>query len=78
MGDRKKHYSDSVVATTHFLKKCAILEQTSIDDAETVCSGINKTRKQEVLERPFKRGALGFDDYSYAMHNEYVLVENKQ
>jgi len=30
------------------------------------------------LQRPFKRGALGFDDYSYTMHNEYVLVGNQQ
>lgn len=33
--------------------------------------------KQKVLQHPFKRGAMGFEDYNYSLYNPYILVENK-
>lgn len=55
-------HSECFVQTTHFLKKCAIL-----NDEDEGGSGS--------LQNPFKRGALTFEDYNYAMYNPYILID---
>lgn len=33
---------------------------------------------KQIYNNPFKRGALGFDDFNYNLHNPYVMIENSQ
>ncbi len=33
---------------------------------------------KQIYNHPFKRGALGFDDFNYNLHNPYVMIETSQ
>ena len=55
--------ADSLVQTTHFLKKCAL---------ET------RNEESDPLKHVFKKGAMLFEDYNYAQINPYILVESLQ
>ena len=61
MKDFRKLYADSVVQTTHMLKKAVMIPVKHDDDGqlEDVANAYN----------PFKRGVMEFDDYNYAIHN---------
>ena len=68
MKDYRKLFADSVVQTTHLLKKSVMIPIKYDDDGniEEVTNAYN----------PFMRGVMEFDDYNYAVHNPYVLVED--
>ena len=68
MKDFRKLFADSIVQTTHLLKKSVMVPIKYDDDGniEEVAHAYN----------PFMRGVMEFDDYNYAIHNPYVLVED--
>ena len=68
MKDFRKLYADSIVQTTHLLKK-AVMIPIKYDE---------EGNQEEVAHayNPFMRGVMEFDDYNYAVHNPYVLVED--
>ena len=68
MKDFRKLFADSVIQTTHLFKKL-------------VCIPIKYDEESQLEEvkdayTPFMRGVMEFDDYNYAIHNPYVLVED--
>ena len=64
MKEYRKLNADTVVTTTHFLKKC-ILVPTRQEE-----------REEEALQKhPFKRGVMKFDDFNYEVYNPYILVQ---
>ena len=68
MKDFRKLYADSIVQTTHLLKKSVMIPIKHDDEGnlEEVAHAYN----------PFMRGVMEFDDFNYAVHNPYVLVED--
>lgn len=64
ISDYKKLFGDTVVQTTHMLKKCVLIPGTEI-------------KKQDVANRTFKRGVMQFEDFNYSSFNSYILVEGK-
>lgn len=68
MKDFRKLYADSIVQTTHMLKKSVMvpIKYDEEGNQEDVGHAYN----------PFMRGVMEFDDYNYAVHNPYVLVED--
>lgn len=68
MKDFRKLYADSVIQTTHLLKKSVMIPIKYDDEGQI----------EDVLHayNPFMRGVMEFDDYNYAVHNPYVLVED--
>lgn len=67
MKDFRKLFADSIVQTTHMLKK-AIKIPIKYDDEDNLIEVHAYT--------PFMRGIMEFDDYNYALHNPYVLIED--
>ena len=63
--DYRKLFADTAVLTTHMLKKCVLIPYKMEDKEE---DGYQK--------HPFKRGAMKFDDFNYAMYNPFILVED--
>jgi hypothetical protein len=52
-----------------------ILPQNDADrDEDNEKEGAELSMKQ-IYNHPFKRGALGFDDFNYNLHNPYVMIE---
>jgi hypothetical protein len=70
---KKKNFAQTIVQTTHFLKKCVIQPMKDIVDAEE-----HGTPAQKGVSHPFKRGVMGFEDYNYAQFNPYILVSDKK
>ena len=68
MKDFRKLYADSVVQTTHLLKKSVMVPIRYDDD--------DQLEEMGHAYNPFMRGVMEFDDYNYAIHNPYVLVED--
>lgn len=68
MKDFRKLFADSVVQTTHMLKKSVMIpiKYDEEGNIEEVSHAYN----------PFMRGIMEFDDYNYSVHNPYVLVED--
>lgn len=57
----KRGIADTAVQTTHLLKKCFLVQ--------------NKDLKQsQLINSSFKRGAMQFEDFNYAMFNPYILI----
>ena len=54
--DYRKLHADTVVTTTHFLKKCVIVPNKPANEVEE--KKLNKAN-------PFKRGSMQFDDFNY-------------
>ncbi len=67
MKDFKKLHADTLVNTTHFIKK-AVMVPIEIDE-----DGV--TQEPENKDHPFMRGIMTFDDFNYKMFNDYVLIE---
>jgi hypothetical protein len=61
--DYRKLNADTVVTTTHFLKKCIL-----------VPSRQNEQEEKYYLDHPFKRGSMKFDDFNYEVYNPYILI----
>mmetsp|Transcript_14964 Transcript_14964/g.18853 ORF Transcript_14964/g.18853 Transcript_14964/m.18853 type:complete len:141 (+) Transcript_14964:2300-2722(+) len=62
--DYRKLNADTVVTTTHFLKKCIVVPTRQTEQEERVYQ-----------ENPFKRGSMKFDDFNYEVYNPYILVQ---
>lgn len=62
--DYRKLNADTVVTTTHFLKKCVLIP-----------TRLTEQEERESQENPFKRGSMKFDDFNYQVHNPYILIE---
>jgi len=67
MKDFRKLFADSMVQTTHLLKKSVMIPIKYDDDGNV---------DEADAYNPFMRGVMEFDDYNYTMHNPYVLVED--
>ena len=61
--DYRKLNADTVVTTTHFLKKCILVPTRQSEQEE-----------RAYQEHPFKRGSMKFDDYNYQVYNPYILI----
>ena len=69
MKDFRKLFADSIVQTTHLLKKSVMIPIRYDDDG-------NQEEEKFDAYNPFMRGVMEFDDYNYTVHNPYVLVED--
>lgn len=56
MMDYKKYFSDTLVQTTHLLKKCVLQPRKVL-------------KKEAEAKSSFKRGAMEFEDFNYTMFN---------
>ena len=68
MKDFKKLFADSVVQTTHLLKK-AVMIPIKYDEEGRVEENVH-------AYNPFMRGVMEFDDFNYTVHNPYIFVED--
>lgn len=64
----KKVHADSLVTTTHFIKK-SVMVPINEDYEPTDRSN---------ADRPFTRGIMTFDDFNYRQFNEHILLEEPQ
>lgn len=64
----KKLHADTLVQTTHFIKKSVMVPCEGDDEGNLVEQSTNR-------KHPFMRGIMTFDDYNYNQFNEYVLIE---
>lgn len=62
---QKKSYADTLVQTTHMLKKCVVVPRAEM-------------KNEQLANSSFKRGAMQFEDYNYAMFNPYILLETRE
>jgi hypothetical protein len=67
MKDFRKLFADTLVQTTHMLKKSVAIPIKGEEDGDVLEVPKN-------TQNPFMRGVMEFDDYNYKMHNQYVLV----
>ena len=78
MKDVRKFFSDTVVTTTHFLKKCIKVPKVNLK-SEFEKDGVTQDEMDLIITRrkadPFKRGGMNFDDYNYSMYNKFLLVD---
>jgi hypothetical protein len=76
--DYRKLFADTVVMTTHMLKKCVKVPKLTMQTPMEP-NGIPVTEYNRIIERqkvePFKRGVMSFDDYNYDLYNQYILVD---
>lgn len=67
--DYRKLFVDTVVTTTHFLKKCVKVPKIDEMPLDDPTLGYTKKEKARILEeqarRAFQRGAMNFEDYNY-------------
>ena len=59
-------HADTVVNTTHFIKK-SVMIPLEIDDDGSVLKPNN-------VNHPFSRGIMEFDDFNYKPFNEIVFI----
>lgn len=76
--DFRKFFSDTIITTTHLLKKCIKVPKLALkSDFEP--DGITDKQYEELIRRrkiePFKRGVMNFDDYNYSMYNKFLLID---
>lgn len=62
---KKKSFADTVVQTTHMLKKCVVVPREEMKNEQLAFSS-------------FKRGVMQFEDYNYALFNPYILIETRE
>lgn len=62
----KKLHVDTMVSTTHFLKKSIMVPLKTLDN------GTHEEPKN--TDHPFMRGIMQFDDYNYRRYNQHILV----
>lgn len=74
ISNQKKLHANTVVQTTHFLKKCVIQPLNAVSNNYDEF-GENTQNDGESRHHPFKRGAMTFEDYNYSLFNPYILVE---
>ena len=60
--EQKRGFSDTLVQTTHLLKKCVLVPNSD---------------NQKKTQTSFKRGVMDFEDFNYSLYNQYILVEKK-
>ena len=65
--DFRKLHADTVVSTTHFIKKSVMVPINEDNDGNLVSNDQNTSH-------PFMRGIMQFDDYNYKQFNDFVLV----
>lgn len=65
--DYRKLNADTVVTTTHFLKKCILVPTRQTEQEEKFFQ-----------DNPFKRGSMKFDDFNYEVYNPYILVQEQK
>ena len=65
--DFRKLHADTLVNTTHFIKK-SVMVPLALDDEGKEVEPAN-------VQHPFMRGIMNFDDYNYKQFNDFVLVE---
>ena len=78
--DFRHLFADTVITTTHFLKKCIKVPKVQIRalyDEPTV--GVTVKEAKVLIDRQyknvFKRGVMNFEDYNYDCYNKYILID---
>lgn len=66
--DYRTLFSDTMITTTHFLKRCIKVPKTDENTQE----------QKKFKEAPFKRGIMKFEDYNYNMYNPYILIDHSK
>ena len=64
--DFRKLHADTIVNTTHLIKKAVMVPLQTDDEGREV--------EQANAEHPFMRGIMTFDDFNYNHFNKFVLV----
>jgi hypothetical protein len=59
--DFRKLHTDTVINTTHMIKKSVMIPIETDDDGIAI--------EQEHANHPFMRGVMNFDDYNYKIYN---------
>ena len=76
--DYRTLFGDTVVTTTHFLKKCVKVPKL-FPQSVAQPQGLSPEKYDEMSYRqriePFKRGSMTFDDYNYDLYNKYILID---
>ena len=67
ISELKKTSADTLIRTTHFIKKSVMVPITMTSSDEL--------QQPKKIMQPFMRGIMTFDDYNYKSLNEYVLIE---
>ena len=67
MREFRKLYADTVIQTTHFLKKSIMIPIKTDDEGHS--------SDHQNHYHPFMRGVMEFDDYNYKLYNPYVLLK---
>ena len=74
----KRLFADTLVTTTHMLKKCIKVPKVTLKSPEYP-SGLGQAEYSAALARqklePFKRGAMSFEDYNYDHFNKFILID---
>jgi hypothetical protein len=80
----RKMHVDSVVSTTHLLKKAVMVPNDSALalnsnlDENFATAAPSQRRSQRQLDQPFMRGIMNFDDFNYKAFNPYVLIQEPE
>ena len=69
--DNRTLFAETIVQTTHLLKKCARVQKIYENELETVQG---KTQEQ-INYNCFKRGAMFFEDFNYDPYNKHILID---
>ena len=64
--DAKKLYMDTLVQTTHMLKKTVMIPLKTDEQG--------KVTEQPNVNHPFMRGVMEFDDFNYGPYNNMILL----
>ena len=78
--DFRNLFTDTVVTTTHFLKKCIKVPKVHIRQLfEDPTAGVSEAEAVKIIERQgrnvFKRGSMNFEDYNYDFYNKFILID---
>ena len=84
--DYRKLFTDTMVTTTHFLKKCVKVPKIEVapmtpgsnfSRSNLTYAALEKQRQSldHQHKNAFQRGAMNFEDYNYDQFNRFILVD---
>lgn len=77
--ESKTIFAETVIRTTHFLKKCAKVAKVYEHELEKPEQQAKATLQLLKNENVFNRGAMHFEDYNYDHFNKHILIDpNKE
>ena len=77
MKEAKKHFTETQVITTTFLKNCVKIPKKEIISETNDQEGVSMKQYVEELNNykqiAFKRGSMLFEDFNYKFFNKYII-----